>query len=289
MACFCPITGYRAPGGQVVFNSKLGYVDRPLTISCGQCAGCRLERSRQWAVRCLHESEMHEHNSFITLTYKDENLPPGASLHLPDWQKFAKNVRRTYGPFRYYHCGEYGDLYGRPHLHACLFGIDFHEDRTKWKLRRGNQTYQSKTLSKLWTHGSAEIGSLTFESAAYCARYIMKKITGEPAEEHYEGRKPEYTTMSRRPGIGKTWLDKYSTEVYKADSVIINAKPARPPKFYDGHYEINHPSEMEIIKSKRVKQAQKRADNNTPERLAVREKKQKLDYKRFQRDQGKTQ
>ena len=150
----------------------------------------------------MHEASLHDENSFLTLTYSDENLPPGGSLHLPDFQNFMKRLRKSIAPkrVRFYHCGEYGDILSRPHYHALLFGYDF-DDRKFFAKRNENSVYTSTELSSLWPHGFSVVGSVTFESAAYVARYVMKKVTGERSLDHYGGLKPEYTTMSRRPEL----------------------------------------------------------------------------------------
>lgn len=232
----------------------------------------------------MHEATQHEKNCFLTLTYSNENLPGGLSVDVAHWQKFAKRMRKRLGPFRYFHCGEYGDLLDRPHYHACIFGIDFRDDRRVWKISRGNTLYRSETLEDLWTFGHSVIGELTFESAAYVARYVMKKITGPDAEAFYGGRKPPYTTMSRRPGLGKSWYDKFKTEVQSNDSVIVHRRETRPPKFYDSQFEITNPEEFEEVKRRRVQKALKRKDNNTAERLETRERFTVLKLEAFKRE-----
>src|SRR6185436_16893236 len=130
---------------------------------------------------------------------------------------------------RYFHCGEYGEQLGRPHYHALLFNYDF-DDKRFFSQRGGNSVYTSDKLSRLWGNGFSVIGEVTFDSAAYVARYVMKKVTGVRAEEHYQGRRPEYTTMSRRPGIGKGWYEKFKTDVYPRDRVVVRGVHTRPPR-----------------------------------------------------------
>ena len=288
MPCYHPLKGFRSKSltrsGKrlIVFDRKSGYVDMPVTLPCGQCIGCRLEHSRQWAIRCVHEAQMHEHNCFIPLTYADEYLPPGRTLVLDHFQRFMKRLRKQNGhSIRFYHCGEYGTHYGRPHYHACLFGHRF-EDARLWKQSRENPLYRSADLEKLWPFGHSSIGDVTFQSAAYVARYIVKKITGEKAEQHYQftdpdtgeihQQRPEYTTMSRRPGIGKTWLDKYAQDVYPHDHIILNGKKLKPPKYYNGQYEIEYPSDFAKIKRRRKEANKLHAEDQTPDRLKVRKK-----------------
>jgi len=276
--------GYRsrADGKTIVFNPRDGWVDRPLTIPCGQCVGCRLERSRQWAVRCVHEASLHEDNCFITLTYNNESLPEDGSLNKKHFQDFMKRLRKKFKnkKIRYYHCGEYGDKNFRPHYHAIIFGLEF-DDQKLFTVTNGEKLYTSEILEKLWPFGFSTIGTVTFESAAYVARYVMKKVNGKNAKNHYEridsntgeiyNLVPEYNTMSRRPGIASKWFDKYKDDVYPSDNIHLREKTFRPPKFYDKMYEHLMPDEMEKIKKQRMINMQKHADDNTADRLAVKE------------------
>jgi len=292
MACYHPITGYRsrvvnASGRRsIVFNPSAGYVDMPVTVPCGQCIGCRLERSRQWAIRCMHEASLHEDNCFITLTYNDAHLPAHNSLVVSDFQKFMKRLRKRFGhkTIRYYHCGEYGERHGRPHYHACLFGFDF-PDKELFKTENGNRLYTSVIANELWPMGFVILGAVTFDSAAYVARYIMKKVTGKNAAEHYLSvdadtgeifeRKPEYVTMSRRPGIGKGWYDKYKTDIFPTDEVIVRGKKMRVPRYYSNQYEIENPDEYKKIYLNRLTKAKALCKDATYDRLQVRETCQK--------------
>ena len=289
MPCYSPLHGYRSKvkneNGKrpIVFKPKDGYIDMPVTVPCGQCIGCRLERSRQWAIRCVHESKSYEKNCFITLTYNDENLPENGSLHLPHFQKFMKRLRKEFGPgIRYFHCGEYGEKKARPHYHACLFNFDF-PDKKLWATKLKNRLYTSDILNKKWGHGYCIIGDVTFDSAAYVARYILKKVTGEKADDHYGDRDPEYTTMSRRPGIGRKFYDEFKNDIYPDDTVIIKGREMKPPKYYDNIYDLQNPSEFATIKYKRKLKAMEKSDYNDEDRLRVKEKCLKARLKNLKR------
>lgn len=229
MPCYYPVGTYR------IDNS-------PCYRPCGRCIGCRLEHARQWAIRCVHEASMHEENAFITLTYNNENLPENGSLQKTDLQKFFKRLRRRIEPkrIRYYACGEYGERLSRPHYHACIFGHDF-MDKEIVEAARGNtlqdritnSVHRSKELEKLWTKGFSTVGSVTFESAGYCARYVSKKINGLYQDEHYQGKTPEFALMSRRPGIGLPWYDQYKGDVYPKDFFTMKGRKLQPPLYYD--------------------------------------------------------
>lgn len=262
MPCFSPIKAFRDSSGALFFWHKAG-TDESLLIPCGQCVGCRLERSRQWAVRCMNEASMHAENCFITLTYKDAP----SSLNYRDFQLFMKRLRKHFPRVRFYMCGEYGEKGDRPHFHACLFGMNF-PDRVKF----GRSLYRSALLEKLWPHGYSSIGEVTFESAAYVARYIMKKVTGDDAIEHYAygvdpdtgevlTRTPEFCHMSLKPGIGAKWLEKYVTDVYPTGAMVVRGVESSPPRYYDKLFRRIDRKEFDYMKSDR-------AANVTPERHA---------------------
>lgn len=280
MACYHPLTAYRTRGGDVTFRAGQG-VGLSFSLPCGRCIGCRLERSRQWAMRCMYESQLHQDNCFITLTYSDEFLPCDGGLRKSDFQKFIKRLRRKFpvGSVRFFHCGEYGDRLSRPHYHAILFGVDFFD---KEVFRQGsNPVFTSASLCSLWPYGFSTLGAVTFESCAYVARYVMKKVTGDMARAHYErvcietgeiiSIQPEYITMSLKPAIGRRWYERFSGDVYPSDFLIVNGMRVRPPKYFDKLFGISDSVHLERIKLKRVRFASRFKADATPERLAVRE------------------
>lgn len=228
----------------------------------------------------MHEASLYEDNCFVTLTYADDHLPAYGSLVKRDFQLFMKRLRAAIAPrrVRFFHCGEYGTMTGRPHYHVLLFGFDF-TDKVPWRVRNGLPVWRSPLLEELWTYGNSEIGSVTFESAAYVARYVVKKVTGERAAEHYarvDGDtgevimiEPEYCTMSRRPGIGGDWIGRFAQEVFPSDSVVVRGALCRPPRYYGSSFEVVDPVAWRRVQVARRKAA--KPSEHTPERLAVRE------------------
>lgn len=277
MQCTSPLSAYQVGSGEVVFFARKGMdVRRELKLPCGQCVRCRLERSRQWAVRCVHETQMHEHSVFLTLTYDDDHLPGDWSLRYSDFQKFCKRLRYKKGPFRFYMCGEYGEENKRPHFHALIFG-HFFADRYPWRLSgAGFQLYRSAELEDLWTLGSVEIGDVTFESAAYVARYCVSALTNVGKEwildpdtgELYE-RVREFTRMSLKPGIGATWFSKFRSDVYPCDEVVVRGVRMRPPRYYDQLLKNDSTFMSDDIEYDRYKRSLQFRVDGTPERLAV--------------------
>lgn len=240
-------------------------------------------------MRCVHEASLYGHqNSFLTLTYSDDHVPASFSVNTRDLQLFHKRLRKSLPQkIRHFACGEYGDDNLRPHYHSLIFNHDF-PDKTLWAIREGNRFYKSKALEQLWPFGLSEIGDLTFESAAYVSRYVMKKITGDKADEHYYRRspvdgelyrvEPEFLVMSRRPGIGRGWLDKYKSDVFPSDFIVVDGRKLKPPRFYIDNLTDD---EKEVIKRNRKglkttahgwrELHKKRRYNNSRDRLAVRE------------------
>lgn len=261
-----------------------------------------------WAIRAVHEASRWENNCFITLTYNQDNIPGDGSLVKSHFVKFMKKLRQwrtrhpemfvteltnkdypsqTKGkaaPIRYIMCGEYGTQLQRPHYHALLFNLEF-KDKTLHTERNGNKIYISDTLEhKIWKKGFCSIGNMTYESAAYVARYIIKKQTGtgqnyttqDDNGQIHEDLQQEYATQSRKPGIASHWFDEYGDEVFPEDEVIIRDRKGRislkkPPRYYEHLISQTQPELLAQVKAQREKLAKNHLDDQTPKRLKARE------------------
>lgn len=196
----------------------------PIRVPCGQCISCRLNRASDWATRIMHEKKMCGVACFVTLTYDEENLPrvgEYATLVKSDVQLFLKRLRKEIAPrkIRYYLCGEYGEHYCRPHYHLIIFGLSSLES--------------CLVIQKVWPYGFVHCGDVTYDSACYVARYCTKLLTG-PKKEWYIERNilPEFSLMSRRPGIGASWLEKYGKEIKAHHNVVVKGRKMSPPRYY---------------------------------------------------------
>lgn len=263
-----------------------------LMLPCRQCAGCRMAHSREWALRIMHEASLHPQNCFITLTFSEEYLKP--SLDYTDFQQFMKRFRKKHGKLRFYMCGEYGSDHNRPHYHACIFGFDF-ADKTLWQRKKSGNLYRSKSLEQLWPYGFSSIGDLTFESAAYVSRYILKKINGGLAKEHYSRTDsetgeiteitPEFTRMSLKPGIGATWFEKFQSDIFPHDYVIQNGHKKPVPRYYTKKYLKGlTDEEVKEFESHREKKLETYRKENTPARRKARAEILKSKLKNFKRN-----
>ena len=277
MNCFNPLEGYRNEDGQITFNKDSG-IGSSIYLPCGQCMECRLERSRQWAIRCMHEAGTFEENSFITLTYNEENLPENGTLVKEDLQNFWKRLRKAIDPIKikYFACGEYGLENDRPHYHAIVFGYDFgyQEQKNRESLRKYGyeapeyesdsiprletfdnsqygKVYSSPWLESIWKKGFCTVAGVDFESCAYVARYVTKKINGQLAEEHYGGKIPEFGVMSRREAIGKKWIEEFHEEVANSNNIVYGHRTLKVPAYYDKWLEKHKPELFNEMKEKR--------------------------------------
>lgn len=282
MPCYHPLSALRTEDGRIVMSGSSRMAT--LQLPCGQCVGCRLERSKQWAIRCMHEASLYPENSYITLTYSPQYLPEHSTLVYKHYQDFMKRLRKHFksnksNPVRFYMCGEYGDLNARPHYHAILFNVGF-TDLKYWQTTpAGFKLYTSATLSKLWPFGHSSVGAVSFESAAYVARYVMKKQTGKDAHVSYAvidhetgevltdsqgniiSRVPEFNKMSNRPGIGFGWLFKYVSDVYPRDSVLMRNRLLKVPRYYDKIFKDHFPQEFALVRQNRIDKYLHRRDN----------------------------
>lgn len=270
MPCYRPLKGYRsqtvnpATGKRsIVFSAREGYGDMLIQLPCGQCLGCRLEQSRQWAVRATHEASLYDQNCFVTLTYADEHLPRFGYLDYQAPVKWLKRLRERFSSrtIRSFGCAEYGEKFGRPHYHVCLFNFDF-PDRVRFARAGENFVYTSKIGDELWPFGHCVIGDLSFESAAYVARYCTKKVLADGARprfavvdevtgEVFERPDERSVCVSRRPGLGKPWLDRFHSDVFSFDHVVVRGKAMLPPKYYDRRCELDFPADWKRIRAAR--------------------------------------
>ena len=265
-----------------------------IRLPCGGCIGCRLDRAQMWTTRCIHEAKMHTDNCFLTLTYSDENNP--VTLVKKHHKDFMKALRHKYHPkiIRFYMCGEYGSNLQRPHYHFLIFGHRF-DDLILFSEREGINTFTSETLDKIWGLGFCTVGEVTKESAGYVARYCLKKIGGKNAEQHYQTThpatgeiltiQPEYNSMSTKPGIAKSWYEKYKSDVFPADMVILkDGTRVKTPRYYDLLLNDDEPETIQRIKEERTKEQDLRWADQTRRRLATRETVKKAQIKTLKRE-----
>lgn len=314
MSCFNPNQGIRLDSGAVKFiGSVRSNIARGTNLTglnvfpmpCGKCVGCRLSYSKGWAVRNCHEAQYHESmdmpSLFVTLTYNDEfNARNGGSLNYRDCQLFLKRLRFAMSdnysdyaftsvqdmPLRFYMCGEYGGKTFRPHYHFLLYNLGFHDEKLYKVTSTGHKLFNSDSLSSFWSDpdtgesmGYVVHGDVTVGSAGYVSRYCTKKHDpsyGLPVYNRDTGKflVPEFTQMSRRPGIAYEWFKRYGLGVYPDDKVVMgNGLFYKPPRYYDIQLEKADPVLFESVKQARIEFANSPLSlaNNTLERLEVRE------------------
>lgn len=248
---------------QAVAPNCSDFVREFVEIPCGQCIGCRLDYSRMWANRCLLELQYHKSSFFVTLTYDDEHLPltffgepetgeahPAATLRKADFQKFMKRLRRNTGQgLRFFAAGEYGSKTFRPHYHAIIFGLELDDLQVYKCSPQGFTYYTSETMQKAWPLGFVVVGDVSWETCAYTARYICKKLKGQESVFYdLHNIEPEFSLMSRKPGIGRQYFDDHP-ELFQYDFLNVptekGGKKFRPPRYFAQLYEKDHPDFVE--------------------------------------------
>ncbi len=327
MPCYSPLKGWRDEAGKLVFKGI--NAEKTAEVACGSCLGCRLDKSRMWAMRISHEASLHEFNGgncFVTLTYRDKiecdwwqlrngyHVPDDYSLQKSHFTKFMKRLRAVVFPqeVRYYQCGEYGNTckhgldleavgcplcnVGRPHHHACLFNVGFN-DLEVYTEKNGENRYTSPLLEEIWKYGFVDVGTLNFDSAAYVARYVMKKVSGVSADDHYSSvdldgvfsfLQPEYSTMSRKPGIGKKWYDEFKGDLFPSDEVPVPGSGVfrGMPRYYEELFKADDPLTLEEIKEVRKAYYMEHGEEFSPNRLMQKYKVKKAQVNLLKRTIG---
>lgn len=273
MACTSPLI-IRNPHPELGNRKSFG-----LEVPCGKCTACRIQRSREWATRLIHEKQYHSEASFVTLTYKDEYLPRGGSLEKRDFQLFMKRFRKALEPkkVKYYACGEYGEKKRRPHYHFIVFGFD--DPLAYWDPLL--KALRSPFLEPIWGKGNVTTGTVTYDSCRYVSDYIGKSYSGPLAEKVYGERERPFQLQSN--GLGKRFaldtkdkiimdeglkmrgvhvgLPRYYKKVLELDPEMFRAKAEEHSKEVEEHYNAKGIySEAELAEA--IYQARKQHDKN---------------------------
>jgi len=292
VSCFHPLPAFldkgavkvgHGPGRASSREPGLASSQASMELPCGHCVGCQMDRSRSWSIRMMHEAQLWDSNLFVTLDYAPEKLKC-AGLEYRDFQLFLKKLRKEVPgvskapngkrPVRFFVAGEYGEKYGRPHWHAILFNANFAD-----KDRLHNGTYRSAHADRLWGNGFVHIGDLTPASAAYVAGYTLSKVYGRGAQSHYvdrstgEVKRPEFCVMSRRPGIGAWWYERYARDLFPRDHAVMDGKEYKVPSYYWRRFQVEADGiTVEELQQVRYLRARERPiEESSDARRAVRE------------------
>lgn len=316
MSCTRPLRAWESthvwPSGKpkLVFHpAKAADPTLPIPLPCGKCDSCKMDRAKDWALRCVKEASLYEENIFLTLTYDAENLPPDLSLNKEHFTTFIRAVRDkyrdTHPKIRFFMCGEYGNptpennFIARPHYHALIFNFAFPDQKLEYRRADGDAVYSSESCTKLWGKGLIHIAAVNEKTAGYCARYTLKKTNSEdlktidpetglepyevynPITDTYHRVEPEYVNMSRRPGIGKEWYDKFQTDMHDGRLYITHSrdfasKKLKPvivknPVYFDKLRERENPELQKEIVDARKQKAIENAENHSYDRLRAKE------------------
>lgn len=286
MSCYRPIPAGVTDDGAVVLWRRGD--SRSIELPCGRCIGCKMDRRRMWSIRIVHEASLFDANWFVTFTYDEKHVPGSLSLEYEDFQLFMKRLRKKEWSVsecpdgrravRFFCAGEYGGLTRRPHYHAILFNVDF-PDRREFV----NGTFSSALLEGVWGKGNVVIGSVSAQSAAYVAGYTLKKVHGAAAKDYYEDvvnvqtgelsrRRAEFVVMSRKPGIGSWWYERFKSDLFPYDHAVADGKCYKVPAFYWKKFKVEGDgAAVEEIAYRRYLKAASQLEESTPERRAVRE------------------
>lgn len=262
---------------------RSGLIRQRQIIPCGKCIGCRLEYSKEWATKGCLEAEYYSENWFLTITYNENHLPeagtmidpktgeelgqnPFGTLKSEDMTLFIKRLRQYYERkynhkgIRYMVCGEYGDKGARPHYHAIMYNLPLHNIYFHQYNENHETLWRCKELEEIWGKGLIVAAEVNWNTCAYVARYITKKVGIPTQEEYYKclGVNPEFFRMSRKPGIGRQYFEDHKDDIYSKDEIIVKKyngglMKVKPPKYYDKLYDGINTNEYLRLKLKRKK------------------------------------
>lgn len=305
--CYHPFEMFPARGGGRWTSDRRKAAGDGRMFNCNRCQGCRARKTAEWTYRLEREAAFHEARPLmITLTYANEHLPPDFSVSRKAVSKFLRRLRRLYGcRVRFFAVGEYGDAETgtkRPHYHIILFGLVLSDLCDPEKSQRGFVQYRSPSLESVWSDpvtgalfGRVRVSFADRAAMSYCAGYVHKKLGGPKATEEYRRVHPltgevvqveaEFALMSRRPGIGGAWFDRYAETDARSEFVISDGRRVGMPGYFRRKREeadAARLSEARVLAAKMERRAQvderlaAKAEDLTEERLLVREEAHRL-------------
>lgn len=203
---------------------------------CGRCLPCLKKRKAQWSYRIENEMKHAITAYFVTLTYNDDNLPPGNMVVKEHHKTFIEllklyeswpemSTREDYSyeeyirassrigeysddytydsyPLRYYGVVEFGGTTGRVHWHYLLFNV-----------------LDKRNIEKAWQAGMIQIDPCNINTIDYVLKYMIKDRENDLQEE-----KRERSFMSKgigMQGITQEFIDSISEP---ENNQVINSR-----------------------------------------------------------------
>lgn len=277
--CLSPLRASLQSEGRPIFHSE-----GEVPIPCGKCHECISRRASEWATRAKHEISEHSQNSFLTLTYNDDNLRSDFIVK-EDFQNFLKRLRKNENiKFRYMVSYEYGSQRYRPHMHAILFGYDPPNQKFINTSPSGHKLYTSKAIEKAWSNRKGEplgyhsIGEANGETAYYIASYALKgkkRIIEHPDT----GEKLEIADQmdaSKRPAIGLNYFLKNADQLVYSGDVL--------PRYYVKKLEEHFPDLHEYYQNRMLESIKNRSDHEKFAKFCIDSQKSSLHDPIFRAD-----
>lgn len=210
-----------------------GVRSKNVLIPCHNCLGCRIDSLTLWTARCNSEFVRYK-SAFVTFTYDDLHLPYMDSslfptLRFDDFHRYIDNVRHkikslplmpsgTIRDFKYFACGEYGDLFKRPHYHVLFFGLDY-------------QLHKS-ILSDSWRFGMIKSLPITNGGIRYVCDYMTKSLNGELAISEFDNKGLERPFYSNSRGLGSDFFLAHRDEICSTGCVTVGTRKIPVPSYY---------------------------------------------------------
>lgn len=192
MNCLYPI---KVPNKRYGLKGQFKYN----VVPCGKCEACLKRKQQEWFVRLKLQQNYSDYCFFVTLTYNDEHLPPGANVSKKDIQLYHKRLRQLIKyKFSYFLTSEYGPTFQRPHYHAIYFNI-----------RPCDLIY----IEKAWSSGFVTVSEITDARLRYVCGYVVEKNFIP------DGREPVFNLISK--GLAKEYINKVGKYHDRIDRMYI--------------------------------------------------------------------
>ena len=183
---------------------------------------------------------------------------------MKDLREELRTKRNTF--IRFFAVGEYGSLENshRPHYHLILFGLgldDLPDKKPVGFNELRQEVYSSDLISRHWPYGFISVGDVSWRSCAYVSRYVTKKALDPMSDDELDqlGKNHLFNLMSRRPGIGRKYLDEHP-DCLDYSSIYLStpdgSKRVNIPKYFVKQLELTDPEKYDTLVAQRTLYAQ---------------------------------
>ena len=234
-----------------------------IEVPCRYCLNCRVDRQNELVDRAEYEYINYGCGAFVTLTYDDYHNQKNSfidshtgeltyTINKKDGKDFLNrlnklvhqdNKKTGFNPlcrkdYKYIITHEYGDKFGRNHIHILFFGLDF--------------AYCERLFWRAWQYqGGIEVGAIKNGGIEYVTKYISEQTFGLESFFKYNYHHQQKPCSSHSLGFGEGLYKSQLNYIKEHDGCYHwHGKDKPVPIYYKNKYLITSDKDIEKYEKK---------------------------------------